>query len=89
MDDLSSRIKRVLVSPKLIHEWLVQGCKLPARSIEVLEGVPEDAVFLAGYYDVPSRCFCFVYCHPSWNIVEDGHDAPILQVVVHATEEGQ
>jgi len=63
---MSPRYKTVLFSPELFHEWIIEGAKIPSCSTECVEGIPEDAKFITGDYDVVRHCYVAIYEHPSW-----------------------
>lgn len=59
--------KIVLLSPELIAEMVVTGRRIPAETIEVIEGVDSDAKLEGSFYGYAGRgYFGMLFSNPGW-----------------------
>lgn len=80
---MKARRKIVLFSPELLKDWMIEGSEMPKNALRCVIGIPNDAVFIRGYYDSRWNAFAAIYEHPTWEEVkDDGRDLPIIEVQI-------
>lgn len=73
------RLKAIQVANPLLLDMMRTGYKTPP-GLEVISGVPMDAVFVADFFDMQSQVTCFVFEHPSFEPVPLGAIIPRIDV---------
>ena len=71
------RLMLVYVAQQYILELLRTGTKM---NIEILNGVPQNAMYVRDFYDYQMGAVAFVFWHPSFEHVPVGSMIPALDV---------
>ena len=71
---MNKRRKMVLMSPELVAAL----CKSTGDDCMILSvnGVPDDAKFVAAEYSLLENCFLVIFTHSSFDEIETGERAP-------------
>lgn len=78
------RAKVVWITPELIQEFLTVGNQI---RVEVIEGLPEGAVYQRAYYDEFRGVIGLIFYHPDFELAEEGTDIKQVEVTFKRLDE--
>ena len=76
----SRRMVRVAITGELINDFIIEGSGKVC--IEVLNGIPKDAQFVASTMDAASGIVYFFFVHPSFDEVSPGAIPPVKAITI-------
>lgn len=80
------RAKIVWITPEFIQEWLTVGTQIRA---EVIEGLPEGAVYQRAYYDEFRGVVGLIFYYPDFDPIEEGVSPNEIEVTFKMLDEAQ